>query len=152
MKIEKINDRQIRCTLSRSDLESRKIQLSELIGGGEKMRGLFREMLSERLRRRGSMLRTVFGEPELSGNALSLPLRVELCAGDTQELERLTGLSWDPAEAYDPAKLPAVVLARGGPEDTWELARRWHSTQERIRDMNRDAAPGDLLLIVRECL
>ena len=92
------------------------------------------------------------GEPELSGNALSLPLRVELCAGDTQELERLTGLSWDPAEAYDQAKLPAVVLARGGPEDTWELARRWHSTQERIRDMNRDAAPGDLLLIVRERL
>ena len=53
MKIEKINDRQIRCTLSRSDLESRKIQLSELIGGGEKMRGLFREMLLEAFREVG---------------------------------------------------------------------------------------------------
>ena len=53
MKIEKINDSQIRCTLSRSDLESRKIQLSELIGGGEKMRGLFREMLLQACREVG---------------------------------------------------------------------------------------------------
>lgn len=41
---------------------------SALICGGIASSGLFREMLSERLRRRGSMLRTVFGEPELSGD------------------------------------------------------------------------------------
>ena len=45
MKIEKINDRQIRCILTKEDLEDRKIRLSELVYGGEKARGLFRDML-----------------------------------------------------------------------------------------------------------
>ena len=45
MKIEKINDRQIRCILTKEDLEDRKIKLSELVYGGEKARGLFRDML-----------------------------------------------------------------------------------------------------------
>ena len=45
MKIEKINDRQIRCVLTKDDLENRKIRLSELVCGGEKARGLFRDMM-----------------------------------------------------------------------------------------------------------
>ena len=45
MKIEKINDRQIRCVLTKEELESRKIRLSEIVCGGEKARGLFRDMM-----------------------------------------------------------------------------------------------------------
>lgn len=45
MKIEKINERQIRCVLTREDLENRKIRLSELVCGGEKARGLLRDMI-----------------------------------------------------------------------------------------------------------
>jgi len=45
MKIEKINEKQIRCILTKEDLEDRKIRLSELVYGGEKARGLFRDML-----------------------------------------------------------------------------------------------------------
>ena len=45
MKIEKINDRQIRCVLTKEDLETRKIRLSELVCGGEKARGLLRDMV-----------------------------------------------------------------------------------------------------------
>ena len=36
MKIEKINDNQIRCTLTRQDLADREIKLSELAYGTEK--------------------------------------------------------------------------------------------------------------------
>ena len=36
MKIEKINDNQIRCTLTQQDLENRHIRLSELAYGTEK--------------------------------------------------------------------------------------------------------------------
>ena len=36
MKIEKLNDNQIRCTLTRADLVDRQIKLSELICGGDK--------------------------------------------------------------------------------------------------------------------
>ena len=45
MKIEKINDNQIRCTLTKEDLELRHIKLSELAYGTEKAKSLFREML-----------------------------------------------------------------------------------------------------------
>ena len=40
MKIEKINDNQIRCTLDRSDLLSREIKISELAYGTEKAKTL----------------------------------------------------------------------------------------------------------------
>jgi len=47
MKIEKINDNQIRCTLNKSDLAARQIKLSELAYGTEKARELFREMMKQ---------------------------------------------------------------------------------------------------------
>ena len=42
MKIEKINEHQIRCTLTREDLAMRHIKLSELAYGSEKAKMLFR--------------------------------------------------------------------------------------------------------------
>lgn len=47
MKIEKLNDRQIRCTLTSDDLASRHIQMSELAYGNEKTKELFRDMMSQ---------------------------------------------------------------------------------------------------------
>ena len=44
MKIEKVNDNQIRCTLTRKDLAERQIKLSELAYGTEKAKLLFRDM------------------------------------------------------------------------------------------------------------
>lgn len=45
MKIEKINETQIRCTLYREDLEKRHMKLSELAYGTENARVLFSEMM-----------------------------------------------------------------------------------------------------------
>ena len=47
MKIEKINENQIRCTLSKKDLADRQIKLSELAYGSEKAKGLFRDMIEQ---------------------------------------------------------------------------------------------------------
>ena len=47
MKIEKINENQIRCTLSREDLADRQIKLSELAYGSEKAKSLFRDMIEQ---------------------------------------------------------------------------------------------------------
>ena len=47
MKIEKVNDNQIRCTLTREDLDSRHIKLSELAYGTERAKSLFREMMEQ---------------------------------------------------------------------------------------------------------
>ena len=47
MKIEKVNDNQIRCTLTKEDLADRQIKLSELAYGSEKARSLFRDMIQQ---------------------------------------------------------------------------------------------------------
>ncbi len=47
MKIEKINDTQIRCTLTKDDLASRRIKLSELAYGTDKARSLFQDMMQQ---------------------------------------------------------------------------------------------------------
>ena len=53
MKIEKISDNQIRCTLTREDLASRKINLRELAYGSEKAKLLFQDMMQEAFREYG---------------------------------------------------------------------------------------------------
>ena len=45
VKIEKINDTQIRCTLTSEDLADRQLKLSELAYGSEKAKDLFRDMM-----------------------------------------------------------------------------------------------------------
>jgi len=47
MKIERINENQIRCTLSSQDLSMRNLNLGELAYGSEKARNLFREMIQK---------------------------------------------------------------------------------------------------------
>ena len=45
MKIEKMNDHQIRCILTKEDLATRQIKLSELAYGSEKAKSLFHDMM-----------------------------------------------------------------------------------------------------------
>ena len=47
MKIEKVNEHQIRCTLTREDLADRELKLSELAYGTEKAKDLFRDMMQQ---------------------------------------------------------------------------------------------------------
>lgn len=47
MKIEKINDNQIRCTLTHADLVERQLHLSELAYGSEKAKSLFHDMMQQ---------------------------------------------------------------------------------------------------------
>lgn len=47
MKIERINENQIRCTLTSFDLSVRNLNLRELAYGSEKARGLFHEMIQK---------------------------------------------------------------------------------------------------------
>lgn len=64
MKIEKINDNQIKCTLNKSDLASRQIKLSELAYGTEKAKSLFRDMMQQ-------------ASVELGFEAEDIPLMIE---------------------------------------------------------------------------
>lgn len=47
MKIEKVNENQIRCTLTKADLVDRELKISELAYGTEKAKSLFRDMMQQ---------------------------------------------------------------------------------------------------------
>ena len=47
MKIEKLNENQIRCTLTHADLAARHLKLSELAYGTEKAKSLFRDVMQQ---------------------------------------------------------------------------------------------------------
>jgi adapter protein MecA 1/2 len=47
MKIERVNEHQIRCTLTREDLANRQIKISELAYGTDKAKDLFRDMMQQ---------------------------------------------------------------------------------------------------------
>ena len=47
MKIEKLNENQIRCTLTHADLAARQLKLSELAYGSEKAKALFHDMMQQ---------------------------------------------------------------------------------------------------------
>ena len=47
MKIEQVNDNQIRCTLTKADLADRELKLSEIAYGTEKAKNLFRDMMQQ---------------------------------------------------------------------------------------------------------
>ena len=64
MKIERINDNQIRCTLNSFDLSVRNMNLGELAYGTEKARNLFREMIQK-------------ASTEVGFDAEDIPLMVE---------------------------------------------------------------------------
>ncbi len=64
MKIERINENQIRCTLTSADLSSRNLNLRELAYGSESARSLFREMIQT-------------AASELDFDAEDIPLMVE---------------------------------------------------------------------------
>ena len=64
MKIERINDNQIRCILTKSDLAKRAIKISELAYGSEKAKNLFRDMMRQ-------------AQKELGFHAEDIPLMIE---------------------------------------------------------------------------
>lgn len=64
MKLERLNENQIRCTLSKSDLEQRELRLSELAYGSAKARELFRDMIQQ-------------ASVELGFEAENIPLMIE---------------------------------------------------------------------------
>lgn len=85
MKIEKINDNQIRCTLTREDLESHQIRISELAYGTEKAKKLFRDMMQQ-------------AQIQFGFEADNIPLMIEAIPVSTESIILIITKVEDPEE------------------------------------------------------
>lgn len=85
MKIERINEKQIRCTLYKKDLAERQLKLSELAYGSEKAKALFREMMQQ-------------ASYELGFEAEDIPLMIEAIPMSGERLVLVVTKVDDPEE------------------------------------------------------
>ncbi len=85
MKIEKINENQIRFTLSREDLASRQLRISELAYGSDKARALFQELIQR-------------ASKEVGFEADEVPLMIEAIPLSAEGLVLLVTKVEDPEE------------------------------------------------------
>ncbi len=88
MRIEKINDTQIRVTLSHSDLNPRNIKISELAYGSKKAQQLFREMMTQ-------------AYDEFGFETENVPLMIEAVPLSTESIMIVVTKIEDPAQIDD---------------------------------------------------
>ena len=130
MKIERISDNQIRCTLTKADLEERNIRLTELAYGTEKAKQLFREMMMKAYRECGwtneGNIPLMIEAIPLSGESIVLVItKVE----DPEELDtRFSRFTPDLKDDVDTTDKSASRISNYGADDVIDLVKRLHDT------------------------
>ena len=145
MKIEKINENQIRCTLTRADLEERHIRLSELADGTEKAKDLFRDMMQQ-------------ANTEFGFEADNIPLMIEAIpisadsiiliiskVEDPEELDtRFSKFTPFSGQGQSSGDSPALELE--GADDILDIFHKIYEAKakamERVKKENTETAPN----------
>ncbi len=79
-------------------------------------------------------------------------LTLECLTGETAELSSVTGVVLDEERAYHQESLPTLTLVRRGGESLWTLARKYHSSEEKIRELNEDPETTTRMLLIPKCI
>lgn len=103
MKIEKVSENQIKCTLNREDLASRHLRISELAYGTDKARELFQDMMQQ-------------AQYELGFEAENLPLMIEAIPVSGECLILLVTKVENPEELDTRFSNFTPLSAQGAPE------------------------------------
>lgn len=124
MKIEKVNDNQIRCTLTREDLAVRNLKISELAYGTEKAKTLFREMMQQ-------------ANNEFGFEADNIPLMIEAIPLNAECLVLLITKVEEPEELDTRFSKFAPILQEEEDLDDFET-----DDSDEIRDLFRRVSDG----------
>ena len=144
MKIEKVNEKTIRCTLTKNDLTERKIKLSELAYGTEKARGFFKDMIQQASYQFGFEAEDIplmIEAIPLSGEAIVLVItKVE----DPEELDtRFSRFAPDLKDDSFNQDEAVSAVSNYGADDVIDLVKKLHDT---IQNANK-ALKGDQHLL-----
>lgn len=128
MKIEKVNDHQIRCTLTKADLADRHMKLSELAYGTEKAKSLFKDMMQQASYEFGfeaDDIPLMIEAIPLSGDCIVLIItKVE----DPEELDtRFSKFAPGLEEEDSPVEESTTVSASVTADDVLDLFKKLHS-------------------------
>lgn len=128
MKIERLSENQIRCTLTREDLRSREIKLSELAYGSEKLKQLMHDMMQQAFQ-------------DCGFDATDTPLMIEAIPLSLDSIILIITKVDDPDEldsrfarfsAEEGAAAPAPATALSGADDIIDLISRLGSVRKKV--------------------
>lgn len=127
MKIEKISDTQIRCTLNRGDLLSRELKISELAYGTEKAKLLFHDMIEQ-------------ASNEFGFEADDIPLMIEAIPMSADCIVLIITKVDDPEELD--SRLASFSPAENG-EDSYDYDNNAVREIMELEDIDENANPSD---------
>lgn len=134
MKIEKLNENQIRCTLTKEDLASRKLKISELAYGSEKAKNLFRDMMRQ-------------ANFEFGFEAEDIPLMIEAVPLNGESIVLIVTKVEDPEELDTRfSRFAPSVMEDDGEEDDYEADAPSSEVLDlfrKIRDTKKQSPAGD---------
>ncbi len=82
----------------------------------------------------------------------SVSVELICCACENETISSVTGIVLDEERAYLQGSLPTLTLARREGESLWALAKRYHSSEEKIRELNEDADNSTRMLLIPKCI
>jgi len=142
MKIEKVNENQIRCTLTREDLASRELKISELAYGTEKAKSLFRDMMQQAAFELG------FEAEDIPLMIEAIPLNAECIVliitkvEDPEELDtRFSKFSPSVHDASEHDLEDSIEDLLPGTDEVLDLFKRIHETHNKAAEENSSKAP-----------
>ena len=143
MKIEKINDNQIRCTLTREDLDSRHMKLSELAYGTEKAKMLFRELMQQASYQFGfnadDIPLMIEAVPISSDAILLIVTKVEYPEELDTRFSRFSEDQDDTDESYD-----EIDLTRNGSASANDIIKLFRQAKEAVAAAGKAAEQGGI--------
>lgn len=124
MKIEKVNEHQIRCTLTREDLADRELKISELAYGTEKAKSLFRDMMQQ-------------AAYECGFEAEDIPLMIEAIPLNAECIVLIITKVEDPEELDTRFSKFAPSVHDGSDDDHEEMMEAFADSADEMLDMLR---------------
>jgi adapter protein MecA 1/2 len=147
MKIEKINENQIRCTLTKQDLADRQLNLRELAYGSDKAKGLFHDMIQQ-------------ANYEVGFEANDIPLMVEAIPLSTEALIlQITKVEYpdeldtrfsrfsetDADNLFEDAGVPGARQVKGA-DDILDIFNKLREAKTRPAEEGQDAGEAEVEL------
>lgn len=123
MKIEKVNEHQIRCTLTKDDLAKRELKISELTYGSEKAKNLFRDMMQQ-------------ASFEFGFEAENIPLMIEAIPMNAECIVLIITKVEDPEE-LDTRFSKFAPSIQGNSEDIGDIINEITESGEEVLDLFR---------------
>ena len=82
----------------------------------------------------------------------SVTLQLSYHSVDKRELSMVDGVILDEESRYLQESLPTLTLVRSEGESLWALAKKYHSSEEMILEMNENAGQSKTMLLIPKCI